>query len=61
MSIKVGTATPSRTQLQYLEKAHASNIFTDILINLSHVVRDEELESGEEELHPDWLPLYRSI
>ena len=61
MAVEIGTARVSSTQQHYLERAQRGDIPLEILIDTFRTVAtDEEILSGEEQLHPDWIRLYHS-
>jgi NAD-dependent SIR2 family protein deacetylase len=61
MNLRIGRATPSPTQLNYLQEAQSSENPLEKARFIMEVVRDEDLTSGSEELHPEWIEVYRSI
>lgn len=61
MNLSVGTSTPSAVQLEFLTDAKHSSEASEIGHILFQVIRDDDLTSGREELHPDWLTVYRNI
>jgi len=57
MPLKIGTKRISDTQQRYLQRAKSEPL--PFLVEcLPLVVRDSDLQSGREELHPDWLNLF---
>ena len=61
MAVKLGTERISDMQQHYLERAQRGDIPLEILIDtFRDVATDEEILSGEEQLHPDWITLYSS-
>lgn len=61
MAVEIGTAQVTSVQQHYLERAQRGDIPLEILIDTFRTVAtDEEILSGEEQLHPDWIRLYHS-
>jgi NAD-dependent SIR2 family protein deacetylase len=56
MAIQIGTKRISTTQQQFLRQAKENVRFLAKL--LPEVVGDSDLQSGREELHPDWCDLF---
>lgn len=61
MNLKIGTSTPSRQQLALLAKAKHTEEPNGRYHALRQVVTDDDLTSGREELHPEWLSIYESL
>jgi NAD-dependent SIR2 family protein deacetylase len=60
MAVKLGTDGISRMQSQLLEVAKRLVTASDAAPGLVEVLTDPDILSGQESLHPDWLPIYAS-
>lgn len=56
MAIQIGRKRISSSQQEYLRQAKESISF--LVEMFPQVVRDRDLQSGREDLHPDWLDLF---
>ena len=60
MGIKLGTDRLSSQQEQFLrfcrEHAESTEVWADLF---QRVINDKEIQSGDEQLHPDWLEMYQ--
>lgn len=61
MNLKIGTTTPSSLQMNYLRDAMSNAHPFEKAQAMMQVVSDDDLISGREELHPDWIEIYREI
>ena len=60
MPIRVGTESTSDLQDRYLRDARLEPDKIKARL-LAEVVMDDEVQSGEESLHPDWVDIYQSL
>jgi len=56
MAIQIGTKRISSQQREYLRQSKENIGF--LVEMLQQVVRDRDLQTGQEDLHPDWLDLF---
>lgn len=59
MPIKLGTDNVSRNQRDYLELAKRSSANRRATY-LARIITDDDIQSGREMVHPDWIDIYRS-
>ena len=59
MPIKLGTDNVSRNQRDYLELAKRSSANRRATY-LARIITDDDIQSGREMVHPDWIEIYRS-
>lgn len=57
MALKIGKNLVSKTQLEYLNEAKNLSA-EEAFAKLMAVVQDDDLKSGKEELHPEWVALF---
>jgi NAD-dependent SIR2 family protein deacetylase len=61
MPYKIGTDRISPEQRNFLEQARSARRSPDLLAAiLGRVLKDDEITSGEETLHPEWSEIYHS-
>jgi hypothetical protein len=60
MSINRGKKNVSGHQRDLLRRAKSSDDPSDAAIGLYRMAGDEDIEDGEEDLHPDWLDIYHT-
>lgn len=61
MNYRIGLKEVSQQQLTLLEQAKGEHFPPASFAYLERVLNDSDLTSGSEELHPDWLSIYRDI
>ena len=60
MPIKLGTDSTSRQQDRHLRDARRAPATIKARL-LAEVLMDDDVQSGEESLHPEWVDIYRSV
>ncbi|MGH0035321.1 MAG: SIR2 family NAD-dependent protein deacylase [Myxococcota bacterium] len=61
MPIVLGTDRVSPSQREYLQLVRRGGPPGMLREFLTRIARDDEILSGDEELHPEWLPLYQRV
>ncbi len=57
--LQLGTSRVSKEQKAYLTRARTSPDVSEKARILHHVINDDEISSGEEDLLPDWIELFQ--
>jgi NAD-dependent SIR2 family protein deacetylase len=60
MAIEIGTERISEQQMRFLQEVHQVPDTTKARI-LMEVLNDGEILSGQENLHPEWIEIYRAV
>lgn len=62
MAVRTGESGVSEQQLNYLEIARSNDVpERDMVEILTMISRDDDILSGSEPLHPDWLDIYAEL
>ena len=60
MAINVGSENISDGQWSSLERIQNGRSLLEVVRTLNRIVTDEEITSGREDLHPDWISLFNT-